>query len=79
MADTDIEVADLAERLLDHSLPKAEWTHVAHLTATLRLVRTPGRQDLAADLLVARAAVQPRGPAGLGGTGSQTPELIELD
>lgn len=37
---SDQEVAALAERLLDHSLPKAEWTHAAHLTATLRLVRT---------------------------------------
>jgi len=34
------EVARLAQRLLDRSLPKAEWTHAAHLTATLRLVRT---------------------------------------
>lgn len=34
------DVARLAERLLDASLPKAEWTHAAHLTATLRLVRT---------------------------------------
>ncbi|PVM91228.1 hypothetical protein DDF62_07610 [Caulobacter radicis] len=33
------DVARLAERLLDRSLPKAEWTHAAHLTATLRLVR----------------------------------------
>jgi hypothetical protein len=37
---TDAEIADLAARLLDHSLPKAQWTHAAHLTATLRLVRT---------------------------------------
>ncbi|MDG2530661.1 hypothetical protein [Caulobacter endophyticus] len=37
---TTAEVARLAERLLDRSLPKAEWTHAAHLTATLRLVRT---------------------------------------
>ena len=37
---TDAEVADLVRRLLDHSLPKAEWTHAAHLTATLQLVRT---------------------------------------
>jgi hypothetical protein len=37
---TDAEIADLVARLLDHSLPKAEWTHAAHLTATLRLVRT---------------------------------------
>ena len=40
MAYTDAEVADLARRLVDHSLPKAEWTHAAHLVATLRLVRT---------------------------------------
>lgn len=37
---TDEEVADLAARLLDHSLPKEAWTHAAHLTATMRLVRT---------------------------------------
>lgn len=37
---TDAEVAALAEGLLDHSLPKARWTHAAHLAATLRLVRT---------------------------------------
>jgi len=36
---SDAEVAGLATRLLDHSLPKAEWTHAAHLAATLRLVR----------------------------------------
>jgi hypothetical protein len=37
---TDAEIAALAARLLDHSLPKDQWTHAAHLTATLRLVRT---------------------------------------
>ncbi|KRA62637.1 hypothetical protein ASD89_22870 [Caulobacter sp. Root656] len=37
---TDAEIADLAARLLDHSLPKAQWTHAAHMVATLRLVRT---------------------------------------
>ena len=37
---SDEDVARLAERLLDHSLPKAQWTHAAHLSATLRLVRT---------------------------------------
>ncbi|MBO9710866.1 MAG: hypothetical protein J7521_21905 [Caulobacter sp.] len=37
---TDEDVADLARRLLDRSLPKAQWTHAAHLVATLRLVRT---------------------------------------
>ena len=37
---TDAEIAALAERLLDRTLPKDQWTHAAHLTATLRLVRT---------------------------------------
>jgi hypothetical protein len=37
---TDAQIADLARRLLDHSLPKAQWTHAAHLVATLHLVRT---------------------------------------
>lgn len=37
---SNAEIVTLAERLLDHTLPKAEWTHAAHLTATLRLVRT---------------------------------------
>uniref|UniRef100_B0SZ80 Uncharacterized protein n=1 Tax=Caulobacter sp. (strain K31) TaxID=366602 RepID=B0SZ80_CAUSK len=37
---SDEQVADLTNRLLDHSLPKDQWTHAAHLTATLRLVRT---------------------------------------
>ena len=37
---TDDAVAELVRRLLDHSLPKAEWTHAAHMVATLRLVRT---------------------------------------
>jgi hypothetical protein len=37
---SDEDVADLARRLLDHSLPKEQWTHAAHLTATLYLVRT---------------------------------------
>jgi hypothetical protein len=37
---TNPEIAALAERLLDRTLPKDQWTHAAHLTATLRLVRT---------------------------------------
>jgi len=37
---TDDDVAHLAARLLDRTLPKDQWTHAAHLTATLRLVRT---------------------------------------
>lgn len=49
MTYTDDEVALLAERLLDRTLPKDQWTHAAHLTATLRLVRTRDR-DLERDL-----------------------------
>jgi hypothetical protein len=37
---TDADIAALTAGLLDHSLPKDQWTHAAHLTATLRLVRT---------------------------------------
>lgn len=37
---TNTDIAALAERLLDLTLPKDQWTHAAHLTATLRLVRT---------------------------------------
>jgi hypothetical protein len=46
---TDDAVADLAARLLDRSLPKAQWTHAAHLVATLRLVRTRN-EDLERDM-----------------------------
>jgi hypothetical protein len=34
------DIANLAARLLDRTLPKDQWTHAAHLMATLRLVRT---------------------------------------
>ena len=37
---TDAQIAALTAGLLDHSLPKDQWTHAAHLTATLHLVRT---------------------------------------
>ena len=37
---TDAQIAALTAGLLDHSLPKAQWTHAAHLVATLHLVRT---------------------------------------
>lgn len=36
----DAEIAALTAGLLDHSLPKARWTHAAHLSATLHLVWT---------------------------------------
>ncbi|PHY17244.1 hypothetical protein [Caulobacter sp. BP25] len=34
------DIAALAEGLVSHTLPKEQWTHAAHLAATLRLVRT---------------------------------------
>lgn len=37
---SNADIAALAERLLARTLPKEQWTHAAHLTATLRLVRT---------------------------------------
>lgn len=37
---TNQDIAALAAGLLDRTLPKEAWTHAAHLTATLRLVRT---------------------------------------
>lgn len=44
----DTAIARIARGLLDHSLPKAEWTHAAHFAAALWLLRhapamaTPG-------------------------------------
>lgn len=35
---SDEEIARLGERLLDQSLPKAEWTHAAHFAAATWLV-----------------------------------------
>lgn len=40
MSYTDAEIATLAEGLISRNLPKEQWTHAAHLAATLRLVRT---------------------------------------
>jgi hypothetical protein len=39
MTYTNEEIAALAEGLVGRTLPKARWTHAAHLAATLRLVR----------------------------------------
>ena len=36
---TDAQIAQIAQGLLDHTLPKAEWTHVAHWAAALWLLR----------------------------------------
>ncbi len=40
----------LAEALLDHSLPKVEWTHEAHLGATLYLLAARPDLDLDRDM-----------------------------
>jgi len=36
---TDAAIARIAQGLLDHTLPKAEWTHAAHWAAALWLLR----------------------------------------
>ena len=36
---TDAAIADLAERVLDTSLPKSEWTHEAHFALALWCLR----------------------------------------
>ena len=40
-------VASIAERLLDRTLPKSEWTHAAHCVATVYLMRERPDIDLA--------------------------------
>ena len=40
--DSDAAVEGIARRLLDCSLPKAEWTHAAHFAAAFWLLRQPG-------------------------------------
>ena len=35
---TDAEIVDIGERLLARTLPRAEWTHEAHLAATTYLL-----------------------------------------
>ncbi len=36
----DAEIARAGEKFLDHSLPKAEWTHAAHFAVSLWLMRS---------------------------------------
>jgi len=36
---SEAEVDDLARRFLDHTLPRAEWTHAAHFAVALWLLR----------------------------------------
>lgn len=35
----DAEIAAIADGLMDHSLPKADWTHAAHFAAACWLIR----------------------------------------
>ena len=43
---SDPEIARIARRLLDRSLPKPDWTHQAHFAAALWLIRhQPGFDD----------------------------------
>lgn len=44
----DSAVAHIGEGLLACTLPKAEWTHEAHIAATLWLIRTRPEMDLRA-------------------------------
>jgi hypothetical protein len=39
---TDAQIDHLALRLIDRSLPKSEWTHVAHFAAALWLLKRGG-------------------------------------
>lgn len=48
--DTDAAVARVGEGLLRADLPKAEWTHEAHLAATLYLLLRHQEVDLDAEL-----------------------------
>lgn len=47
---TDAEVRRVGRGLIDRSLPRADWTHEAHLAACLWLHRERGDIDLAAEL-----------------------------
>lgn len=44
---SDRDVALIAERLLDRTLPKSEWTHAAHCAVTVYLMRERPDIDLA--------------------------------
>ena len=45
---SDAEIERLVHGLLDHTLPKAEWTHAAHFAAVLWLMRHRPDLDLSA-------------------------------
>lgn len=42
----DAEIAALAARFVDRSLPKSEWTHAAHFAVACALLRDPARDAL---------------------------------
>ena len=43
---TDLDIARLAEAVLDRSLPKAQWTHAAHFATAIWLMRNRPDWDL---------------------------------
>jgi hypothetical protein len=45
---TDAEIAEIAQGLLDRSLPPPRWTHEAHFAAAVWLLRHGGDFDMAA-------------------------------
>ena len=47
---SDAPIRHIGEGLLDRSLPKAEWTHRAHLLATLWLLQERPDLELRRDL-----------------------------
>jgi hypothetical protein len=49
---TDAQLEDLVRRFAERSLPKAEWTHAAHLAVGLWHVSRYGRDDALARLRV---------------------------
>lgn len=61
---TDAAFARLGTALLDHSLPRAEWTHAAHFAATLWLARHhPHRLEPAAIAAIIRGYNEASGGA----------------
>jgi hypothetical protein len=44
--DSDAAVESIGRRMLDRSLPKAEWTHAGHFAAAAWLLRHPDRDAM---------------------------------
>lgn len=47
---SEADIKRAAEKFLDRSLPKREWTHAAHFAVTLWLMRYRGELDLTKDM-----------------------------